>query len=142
MAVTIENSLCRGCGICAEKCPEEAISMYDVAVVDTERCSECGICVEACPVGAVRTKGGASESDFSRFVQFMGPKREIGRMGRMVHGRRRGMKGERTIRTLVQKGDDVKRNEETLSGLRYRAEALKQKLESIKIRTEELKKKY
>ncbi len=51
----IEKKSCTGCGLCAVKCPKDAISMqYDregfyVPVVNAEACIDCGICLKICP---------------------------------------------------------------------------------------------
>lgn len=51
----IEPTLCRGCGICAKKCPQGAIvgerkhNHYIVA----DKCLRCGACVEFCPFDAI-----------------------------------------------------------------------------------------
>lgn len=50
----LDKSSCCGCGLCAELCPRNAISMeYDVdgfkfPTIDNERCINCGICVKKC----------------------------------------------------------------------------------------------
>lgn len=46
---------CAGCGACAKKCPEEAIS-GEIKVrfhIDPLLCEECGTCFEICPSGAI-----------------------------------------------------------------------------------------
>jgi ferredoxin len=43
---------CRGCGVCAERCPTNAIDLDDFTTVDPERCILCGSCVKRCPEGA------------------------------------------------------------------------------------------
>ena len=46
---------CSACGACIERCPMDALSMPDVAVVhDPARCIGCGLCVSTCPTGALR----------------------------------------------------------------------------------------
>jgi NADP-reducing hydrogenase subunit HndC len=52
---TINPDTCKGCGICAKKCPADAISgekkkPYNI---DTAKCIKCGACIEACPFGAI-----------------------------------------------------------------------------------------
>lgn len=47
---------CRGCGICGEICPVQAISIVDkIAVINKERCVECGVCLRTanCPQNAI-----------------------------------------------------------------------------------------
>ncbi len=51
--VAVQEERCRGCGICEEVCPQGAIRVREVAVIDQSRCVGCGICVEECPHGAL-----------------------------------------------------------------------------------------
>ncbi len=50
---TLDESLCSGCGICAERCQFHAISMGETASIDIERCYGCGNCSLACPNEAI-----------------------------------------------------------------------------------------
>jgi len=68
----IDEEKCTGCGVCAQKCPVEAINEYNegldiregvfikypqavplVFTIDRERCIGCGICAEECKADAV-----------------------------------------------------------------------------------------
>ena len=46
---------CVACGVCANQCPREAISIYKgcYAVVDVALCVGCGMCEKACPAGCI-----------------------------------------------------------------------------------------
>ena len=58
---------CTGCGNCADICPNEAITMVEIAEIETKpgrknerpkldygRCCFCGLCVDICPPGSLR----------------------------------------------------------------------------------------
>jgi len=48
--VIFHKNLCKACGRCMERCPEDAVH-YDEDfgfITDSERCSACGLCVENC----------------------------------------------------------------------------------------------
>ncbi len=47
----IEPGKCQACGICARKCPVEAIAGGKnlVHIIDQEKCIKCGTCFESCP---------------------------------------------------------------------------------------------
>lgn len=50
----VRRDLCLGCGLCADSCPQQAISLLSTqAKIDRNRCSECGICLNTCPQGAI-----------------------------------------------------------------------------------------
>lgn len=58
---TMFAGLCKGCGLCMEKCPQKCISwsnnlgVYGTPTVhaDMEQCIACGICQSACPDCAI-----------------------------------------------------------------------------------------
>lgn len=61
---TVDEELCRGCGLCSKSCP------YDARVLDKKKnifrvqeklCKGCGICASVCPSGASQQKGFARE---------------------------------------------------------------------------------
>lgn len=61
--VTVFHGLCKGCGLCIEKCPQKAINFSDKDLgvystpsveIDIEKCNACGICETTCPDSALR----------------------------------------------------------------------------------------
>ncbi|MGM9534298.1 MAG: 4Fe-4S binding protein [Intestinibacter sp.] len=52
---SINVQACNQCGVCAKKCPEQAISQNakGVYVIDKKKCTGCLTCVEACPRGII-----------------------------------------------------------------------------------------
>ncbi|PWM44967.1 MAG: NADH-quinone oxidoreductase subunit NuoF [Clostridiales bacterium] len=54
--ITIEASLCKGCGKCSRLCPAGAISgkVKEPFVIDQSKCIKCGACVESCPFHAIK----------------------------------------------------------------------------------------
>ncbi len=50
----VRRDLCRGCGLCAESCPRQAISLQSgTAQINHNRCNHCGLCLDICPQGAI-----------------------------------------------------------------------------------------
>jgi len=63
--VVVFHGLCKGCGMCVEKCPQKAItfSKKDLGVystpsieVEINKCNVCGICETVCPDSAIRVE--------------------------------------------------------------------------------------
>lgn len=52
---TIDTDKCRGCTLCAKKCPANAISgeVKSAHKIDRDKCIKCGSCVSICRFGAV-----------------------------------------------------------------------------------------
>lgn len=51
----VDKEKCAGCGLCAEECPADAISMQEgKAVIDQDKCIKCGKCIEVCPMDAIK----------------------------------------------------------------------------------------
>ncbi len=54
----VDASRCRGCGVCMDACPSDAIRMSNGhAIVQPDLCTGCGACVDACPTGAIQLRG-------------------------------------------------------------------------------------
>ena len=53
---TIDADKCRGCTLCAKKCPANAISgeVKSAHKIDRDKCIKCGSCVSVCRFGAVK----------------------------------------------------------------------------------------
>lgn len=53
--LVIENSWCKGCGICAAFCPKQILEIRaeKVAIKDEEQCISCGLCELRCPDYAI-----------------------------------------------------------------------------------------
>ncbi|HNT92881.1 MAG TPA: CoB--CoM heterodisulfide reductase iron-sulfur subunit A family protein [Bacteroidales bacterium] len=54
----IDGDLCSWCGLCAEACPFDAISMVtkgtkEIAGINNSICKGCGMCLPVCPVNAI-----------------------------------------------------------------------------------------
>ena len=56
LTYTIDADKCRGCALCAKKCPANAISgeVKSVHRIDPDKCIKCGSCVSVCRFGAVK----------------------------------------------------------------------------------------
>ena len=54
LVLRVRKDLCLGCGLCAESCPRQAISLQSgLAQIDQNRCNHCGLCLDVCPQGAI-----------------------------------------------------------------------------------------
>ena len=52
---TVDAEQCKGCGLCAKKCPSGSINLAaSKASIDTSMCIRCGQCINECPFGAIK----------------------------------------------------------------------------------------
>ncbi len=58
MRFTIHADKCKGCTLCARKCPANAISgkVKEPHVIDQSKCIKCGVCMDNCKFGAIEKK--------------------------------------------------------------------------------------
>jgi len=64
--VTIQEDVCKGCGLCTVVCPKKIVVIdhaklnakgYNPAVVDDiEKCIACGMCAIMCPDSAIKVE--------------------------------------------------------------------------------------
>ncbi|UCE81419.1 MAG: 4Fe-4S binding protein [Methanobacteriota archaeon] len=53
MPAKVNKDECVACGACVDVCPEEAVTVDDVAVIDESKCLDCGACVDECPNNSI-----------------------------------------------------------------------------------------
>jgi len=54
MTVEIVREECIACSKCVPACPEYALHMEEIAVVEPRLCLDCGACIDECPTTAIR----------------------------------------------------------------------------------------
>jgi ferredoxin len=72
--LSIRAETCRGCGLCAERCPMKALHMEaspqarnktgKVSLLDSARCIGCGVCAHKCPSHSLSLVHREEEQDF------------------------------------------------------------------------------
>ncbi len=55
LSYVIEPDKCKGCSLCAKKCPVGAIEgvVKNPFTIDTSKCIKCGVCMDSCKFGAI-----------------------------------------------------------------------------------------
>jgi ferredoxin len=53
---SLNSDLCISCGRCVERCPTNAITLIEYAIINEERCIGCGLCASVCPENAINIK--------------------------------------------------------------------------------------
>jgi len=65
----IKKELCRGCGLCAQSCPQGAIfPLWGKAEIDQNKCIYCYQCLEVCPTGAIGERAEVSTEALKAMV--------------------------------------------------------------------------
>ncbi|MGE5343764.1 MAG: mercury methylation ferredoxin HgcB [Candidatus Omnitrophota bacterium] len=60
VSLRMDNTKCKGCGMCVQVCPHGVIDMSDrrATIVDRDACMECGACERNCQFGAISVQSG------------------------------------------------------------------------------------
>ena len=58
LTYSIDADKCKGCTLCAKKCPAKAISgqVKTAHIIDADKCIRCGQCVNTCRFGAINVE--------------------------------------------------------------------------------------
>lgn len=63
--ITVNEDICKGCGLCATACPKKIISLSDklnkkgyhpATVIEMEKCIGCAMCATMCPDVAIKVE--------------------------------------------------------------------------------------
>ena len=67
--IQIRKDSCVGCGICANGCPQQAISLVKGhARINQRICNQCGSCIGLCPQGAIVRLAAVSEKELATMI--------------------------------------------------------------------------
>jgi electron transfer flavoprotein alpha subunit len=68
MALLVNQEKCKGCKLCIEACPFEAISMVGAVAEINEKCTMCNQCIDSCPFEAiVKTASERKKQDLTEY---------------------------------------------------------------------------
>ena len=59
VTAVVSADKCLSCGICVDFCPEHALAMAEIVIVDPGRCTGCGSCIAVCANRALSLQGTA-----------------------------------------------------------------------------------
>ena len=65
-AVVVEE--CVGCGVCAQNCAHDAITVGKTACIDSTKCAGCGRCIEKCPQKCIHPMNDRANDILSRKI--------------------------------------------------------------------------
>jgi ferredoxin len=69
----VSQDQCKGCGLCAERCPFQAIKLENnKSIVDSKKCYGCGVCAVTCPTGAIKLHRMERSHIFKNPLELMG----------------------------------------------------------------------
>ncbi|MBI5249142.1 MAG: 4Fe-4S binding protein [Desulfomonile tiedjei] len=69
----INRDTCQACGLCAERCPMDAIKLVEeVLAFDPEKCLGCGVCAHKCPTGSLSLKRREADQEYPRTMGDIG----------------------------------------------------------------------
>jgi len=84
----VRKDLCLGCGLCAQSCPGQAISLlWGQAEIDQSRCNLCRLCLEVCPQGAIMELVPISQDELQATIVALKQRTDdlVGRIERLRH---------------------------------------------------------
>ena len=84
----VRKDLCLGCGLCAQNCPAQAISLFwGQAEIDPNKCNLCRLCLQVCPQGAIVEMVPVSSDELPTIVASLKQKADelIERIERLKH---------------------------------------------------------
>ncbi|HJH25528.1 MAG TPA: hypothetical protein C5S37_01885 [Methanophagales archaeon] len=74
----VNPQLCKGCEVCVEICPDNAIEIVEKkSFIDYNRCTCCGVCDRVCRYGALEVKHPQMPAILEEGVQLTGLKAEV-----------------------------------------------------------------
>jgi len=70
------NDKCSQCGVCAQKCPVNAIDLENSALIDKGKCILCCACIKGCPENARTVKSGIVKETAMRLSEMCKGRKE------------------------------------------------------------------